>query len=184
MAKPHKKNVFIGVAIATTRKMAWYNVPTPIQIRLGTRYSFHPGTMLWTPNHVSLELYDDMIRLRLLKEAKKPVPSPFILVLVERMLRTGTASPSCSRDRPGAQPWLCSWEEGHIAIPENGNPPSVWLHRAKLMASKFQRVLSVTGKLTWMSAAGAGQWVWIISFDTNPTPPSQTSGGCTETMPI
>ena len=30
---------------------------------------------------------------------------------------------------------------------------------------------------TWISEAGAGQWVWIISFDTNPTPPSHSSGG-------
>lgn len=137
-----------------------------------------------TTEYVCLELYGDRIRLRLLKEVKKLAPSPFILVFVERMLRTGTASPSCSRDRPDAQPWLCSWEEGHTAIPENRNPLGGWLHQAKLMASKFPQVLSVTGKFTWMSAAGAGQWVWIISFDTNPTPPSQTSGGCMETMPI
>jgi hypothetical protein len=37
-------------------------------------------------------------------------------------LRTETASPSCSQGRPGARPWLCSWEEVHIAIPENGTP--------------------------------------------------------------
>lgn len=30
---------------------------------------------------------------------------------------------------------------------------------------------------TWISAAGAGQWVWIISLDTNPTPSFHTSGG-------
>lgn len=33
------------------------------------------------------------------------------------------------------------------------------------------------GENTLMSAAGAGQCALIISLDTKPTPPSQTSGG-------
>lgn len=35
---------------------------------------------------------------------------------------------------------------------------------------------------TWISEAGAGQWAWIISFDTKPTPPSQFSGGWTNIL--
>ena len=101
------------------------------------------------------------------------------------LIRTGTASPSCSQARPGAQPWLCSWGEARISTPGRRNRTVLALfHWAKMMASKFREVLFSTWTVrtkdfTWMSVAGAGQWAWIISFDTNPTPPSQISGGCT-----
>lgn len=90
-------------------------------------------------------------------------------------LRTETASPSCSQGRPGARPWLCSWEEVHIAIPENGTPSttpagppglvSVWsdFHRAKTdgLHPSSRKILSVTGK-AYLNVGGRR---WAMSLD-------------------
>lgn len=97
--------------------MVQKNVPTPIQIRWVLYCCFHPGRVSttlcdceWrqTAYVWSLELCSTAVYSGTGRE--------------NATLRTGTASPSCSQGRPGARPWLCSWEEAHIAIPENGTP--------------------------------------------------------------
>ena len=50
---------------------------------------------------------------------------------------------------------------------------SVWFP----LSNKLRGRLTSNLTFTWISVAGGGQWVWIISFDTNPTPPFHPSGG-------
>ena len=149
----------LEVGVAMSQEWQWFDVATPIQIRYSWCHREIRCIALWTTSVGATWLNstgsENMSRRCII----------FGILRQRRgLIRTGTASPSCSQARPGARPWLCSWGEARISTPGRRNRTVLALfHWAKMMASKFREVLFSTWTVRIYLNVGSG--CWAVSLD-------------------